>query len=370
MRILARQAGAFAAAAVLPLLLASCRDEPTATGTPPAGPSGSAPSTAAVSAAFDKPLKPEGEVNIKIITNGISPFWESMGKGMEEMRAELGCKATWQGPDPADNNAQKQVFENALAAGVDAIAVSPIEADAFAPVIDSAIDKGVPVITFDSDSPKSKRLAYIGTNNYEAGKRAGEAAVKLFPHGARMVAFVGNMSAQNARDRYQGFLDAVKGHNIEMIQDPFEDNKDVTGRARTNVADAITKHGDKINGFLGLYSYNGPAIVDEVLKAKIRDRVKIICFDGEPKTLENLRRGLVDVTVVQKPFEFGRLSTQLLYLTCRKGFSAALEEMKPQLESVGMKVDGNIIDTGVEVVTPENAGPFLQKLKEKGLTST
>lgn len=325
---------------------------------------------AASASLFDKPLKPEGDVTIKIITNGISPFWDSMGKGVDAQKAELpGCNASWSAPDPADNNAQKQLFENARAAGANGIAVSPIEADAFASTINEAIDAGTPVITFDSDSPNSKRLAYIGTNNYEAGKRAGEAAVKLFPNGAKLVAFVGNMSAQNANDRYRGFLDAVKGHNIEMLQDPFEDNKDA-GKARQNVAEAITKFGDKINGFLGLYSYNGPAIVDEVMKQNLRSKVKIICFDGEPKTLENLRKGLVDVTVVQKPYEFGRISTKLLYLINRKGFKAAMDEMKPELEKQGMKVNGNIIDTGVEVITPENAGPFLDKLQKMGLTST
>src|SRR5262249_36941631 len=148
--------------------------------------------------------------------------------------------------------------------------------------IDDAIDKGIPVITFDSDSEKSKRLVYLGTNNYEAGKHAGEEAVKLLPNGGKFVTFVGNMSAQNARDRYQGFLDAVKGHNIEPLQEPFQDKADKTGAAYRNVADSITKYGDKINLFLGLWAYNGPAIVDEVKKANIRSKVKIVCFDGDP----------------------------------------------------------------------------------------
>ncbi len=357
--------------------LASCKDKSSDTSSAP--PSGGAPTAAGApssggaplaSTAFDKPRKAEGDVKIKIITNGISPFWDSMGKGMDVAKNELKVDASWQGPRQPDNNAQKGVFDDAVAAGVDGIAVSPIQADAFTPVIDGAIDKGIPVICFDSDAPKSKRLVYIGTNNYEAGKRAGEGAVKLFPAGGKLVAFVGNMSAQNANDRYNGFKDAIKGHNIEFLQEPFQDDKDA-GRARRNVSDAITKYGDKINGFVGLYSYNGPAIVDEVTKNNMRSKVKIVCFDGEPKTLENLKNGLVDVTVVQKPFEFGRLSTKLLFLLNRKGLKAALDEMKPELEKAGMTVKDNNIDTGVDVITPgESATKFLQQLKEKGLEST
>ena len=325
--------------------------------------------TLSLSSCKDKAPAAAGQVRIKIVTNGISPFWDAMGKGMDAMKDELKCDAAWQGPQPADHNAQKRLFEDAVAAGVDGIAVSPIQADAFAPVIDAAIAKGVPVITFDSDSATSKRAMYIGTNNYEAGKKAGEEARKLFPNGGNLVAFVGNMSAQNARDRYNGFVDAVKGAKINMLQAPYEDDKDAVGKARRNVADAITKYGDRLSGLVGLYSYNGPAIVDEVERAGIRAKVKIICFDGEPKTLKNLERGAVDVTVVQKPYEFGRLATKLLYLMKKKGEAAAIEEMKASLTD-GMKLDGKILDTGVEVVTPTNAADFLKRVKDKGLAST
>jgi ribose transport system substrate-binding protein len=329
-------------------------------------------SSAPTTSAFDKPRKETGDLTIKVITNGTDPFWDTMGKGLEVGLKETGTKGGWLPPAGTDNNSQKDTFEQQMAAGVDGIAVSPIQAEAFASVIDEAIDKGTPVITFDSDAPTSKRLAYIGTNNYDAGQKAGEAAVKLFPSGGNLVAFVGNMSADNARQRYQGFVDAVKGHNITMLQPPFEDDKDQVGKAHSNVADAITKYGDKINGFLGLYAYNGPAIVDEVQKAGKLGKVKIICFDGVAKTLDNLSKKLVDVTVVQKPFEFGRLAAKLLTLINRKGLDAGLKDLQPELEKAGMKVDTqkHIIDTGVTVVTPENAAAFLKELHDKGLTST
>jgi len=348
------------------VVLTSCSQQKTSNAGKPSG----VRENVGTSVDFDKPRKPTGDIKIKLITNGISPFWDAMGKGLEAMKAELGIDATWQAPQQADNNAQKRVFEDAVAAGCDGIGVSPIQADAFAPVINAAVDKGIPVVTFDSDSEKSKRLLYIGTNNYEAGRVAGEEAKKLFPNGGNLVAFVGNMSAQNARDRYRGFLDAIKGTKIVMLKDPYEDDKDVVGRARRNVADAIVRYGDKLNGLVGLYSYNGPAIVDEVMKQNLRSKVKIICFDGEPKTLKNLEAGLVDVTVVQKPYEFGRIATKALYLINRKGLKAALDELTPELTAKGMRVQGHVIDTGVDVITPQNAAGFLKALREKGLEST
>jgi ribose transport system substrate-binding protein len=328
-----------------------------------------AASQAKAASAFDAPLKPTGTLNFELITNGIVPFWSALGKGMDDEKAKLGCNAKWLGPQNADNNSQKQIFEDAIASNVNGIGISVIQADAFAPVINSAIRKGIPVVTFDSDSPTSDRLAYIGTNNYNAGVVAGEQAIKLFPNGGNLVAFVGNMSAQNARDRYQGFLDAVKGHNIHMLQDPYVDNKDA-GKARNNVADAITKYGDKINGMVGLYSYDGPAIVDEVVNENLRSKIKIMCFDGDPMTLKDLQKGLVDFTVVQQPYEEGRITTKLLYLINREGFKKAMQDIKPMVDKLGMKMNGNIIDTGVKVITPANADEFIQQLHALGLTTT
>jgi ribose transport system substrate-binding protein len=349
--------------------LTGCKDsgQQTNGGTTPPAPNSTSP--AQTTSAGDKPT-------FKVITNGISPFWDSMGKGLEAAKKEVPVsdKTDWQAPSaPYDNNAQVKVFKDAIAQKVDGIAVSVIEAKALAPTIDEAIDAGIPVITFDSDSEGSKRLVYLGTNNFEAGKAAGTAALKLFPNGGKLVAFVGNMSAQNARDRYNGFKEALKGSKVEFIAEPFEDNKD-KGKARKNVEDAITRYqGQGLNGLVGLYSYNGPAIVGAVKAANLIGKVKIICFDGEPETLKNLDQGLVDVTVVQKPYEFGRLSVKLLYLIKKDGgIDKAMEEMKPELEAQGMKVDmaKHNIDTGVDVITPANAKPFLQKLKEKGLEST
>lgn len=368
----------------LAVSFAGCNNTPAPDGTKTDTTNGSGtkpPTNETKPATAEPPLPGAGTTgSYRVIVNGISPFWDTMGKGLEQARADLKVKADWNAPNPADHTAQVKVFNDALSSKVDGIAISPIEASAISPTIDKAIADGTPVICFDSDATASKRLAYIGTNNFEAGKAAGEAAVKLFPNGGKLVAFVGNMGAQNARDRFEGFKAGIKGSKIEFLAAaPFEDNKD-KGKARKNVEDAITKFQSQgLNGLVGLYSYNGPAMVAAVDQAGIpRDKMKIICFDGEPETLKNLGAGKVDVTVVQKPYEFGRLSVALLNLIKKhadkkdKAIDAALEELKPELDRQKMKLDSanHIIDTGVDVVTPENAKEFLQKLKEKGLEST
>jgi ribose transport system substrate-binding protein len=305
------------------------------------------------------PMATGQRVTIQIVTNGLSPFWDPMAAGMRRAAEKYGCDAEWQGPSTAQIPEQRQLIEAAIARKVDGLAVSAIEAAAIAPVLNQAAEKGILVITFDSDAPQSKRLVYIGTNNTNAGKAAGEAAVKLMPQGGKVVGFVGNRSAENARQREEGFREAVKRHGIELV-DVREDNKDV-GRARKNVEDAIQAFKDA-TGFLGLYSYNGPAIADAVSAAGIRSRMKLITFDAEPKTIQALQDGKIDVTVVQKPYEFGYRAVELLYKMKTMGVDAARAELK-------VPADG-LIDTGVELVTPANVAEFKKKLDELGVKSS
>jgi ribose transport system substrate-binding protein len=349
------------------LSLASCKDQntPSTEGASPA-----ATETTAPSARFEKPRKADGPLALHMITNNSASFWAAAEKGMDVGKGEAGVEAKRLTPaaQQPTHNDQKKVFEQALAANTDGIAITPIDPDAFKPLIDEALAKGTPVITFDSDSKNSQRLCYLGTNNFEAGKAAGEAALKACPNGGKFVAFVGNMSTANARERYEGFLEATKG-KIELLQEPFQDKADPNAAIR-NAKDAITKYGDKINGMLGIYAYNAPACLKAVEDAKMIGKIKIIAFDGAPETLSALQSKKIDAAIVQKPYEFGRLSVKLLTLINRKGFDAAMAELKPELEKMGMKVDGKIIDTGVTTVTPENIGPFMENLKKLGLDTT
>ena len=343
---------------LIALALAGCTSEPPNSPTAPSVPVAGGSADASP---FDQPRKPEGEIRIRIITNGISPFWDSMEKGMTRMAAELGdCDADWQGPQISSIAEQKRMIEDAVASGADGIAISVIESKATEPTINDLIRRGIPVITFDSDASGSQRLAYIGTNNYEAGKRLGEKAIELLPRGAKLCAFVGNISAENARERRDGFVDATKEHGIEILE-IYDDNKDPNA-SRQNAENALIKFGDQLAGLFGIFSYNAPTITDAVLAAGRRDKLKLITFDAEPATLDHLEKGNIDATAVQSPYDMGRLSTQLLYLINRKGLKAAMEEMN-------IPANG-ILDTGVQIITPANIKEFRQHLAEIGVTSS
>jgi ribose transport system substrate-binding protein len=165
------------------------------------------------------------------------------------------------------------------------------------------------VVTQDSDAPSSNRLCYIGTDNVEAGRQAGRLVKEVLPQGGKIMVFVGVLDAQNARERFQGLKEVLSGSNIQIV-DVRTDNTDRV-RAKSNAADTLVNVPD-IAGLVGLWSYNGPAIVSAVREANKVDKVKIIAFDEEDETLRGIKDGAIYATVVQQPFEFGYQSMALM----------------------------------------------------------
>jgi len=331
----------------LACVLSSCASKTTG---PPEAPAGAPTGPAPVATAT-------GQIRVGIVTNAVSAFWNPMTKGMEAAAEKLGVDAKWEGPQDGQVATQRRLIENFAAQKVDAICISPITEEAIKPVIDDLVAKGIVVILFDSDVAGSKRAAYIGTNNFKAGQELGMEALKVVgKKPTKAVAFVGTMTASNAKERLNGFKDATKG--IIEVVDVREDQTD-KNRARKNVEEVLASKPD-VTLLVGLWSYNAPAIAQAVQAASKADKVKIVSFDAEPATLEHLAKGEIEATVVQKPFFFGYLAVQLM----RDMVEAGVEETQMMLPP------GGVIDTGVTVVTPKTVEEFKKYLTSIGVESS
>jgi ribose transport system substrate-binding protein len=161
------------------------------------------------------------------------------------------------------------------------------------------------LVTQDSDAPKSDRACYIGTDNVAAGIQAGEMIKQAIPQGGKIMVFVGKRDAQNARDRYNGIVKALEGSNVTILDVRTDDTDTV--RAKNNVKDTLVNY-PEIACLVGLWNYNGPAILNAVKDAGLVGKVKIVCFDEEEETLAGVESGAIYATVVQQPFEFGHLA--------------------------------------------------------------
>ncbi len=263
-------------------------------------------------------------LNLAFVTNNAADFWTIARAGCMKAHEEMpDVNVDFQIPASPSLADQKRIIDDLLTRGVQGIAISPVDPANSTEMLNNVAKQAV-LFTQDSDAPQSDRACYVGTNNVDAGKQAGELVKQALPNGGKIMIFVGKRDAQNARERYQGLEEALKGSNVSII-DVRTDNTDPV-RAKANVADTLVNYPD-IAGLVGLWSYNGPAILNAVNEGGKIGQVKIVCFDEDDQTLAGVRSGAIYATVVQQPFEFGRLAMELMakYL---KGDKSAIPPSK------------------------------------------
>lgn len=286
-------------------------------------------------------------LRLAFVTNNTSDFWTIARKGTEKADTELN-DVTVEFRIPSEGTAadQKRLLDDLLAKGVEGIAVSPVDPDNQTQAINE-VAKRVLLVTQDSDAPKSDRAFYVGTDNVAAGRTAGELIKEALPQGGKIMVFVGKLDARNAQERLQGIRETLQGSNIQIIDVRTDDTDRV--RAKANASDTLVSHPD-VAALVGLWSYNGPAILGAVKDANKVGQVKIVAFDEEDETLEGVKQGQIYATVVQQPFEFGYQAIKMMrdYL---KGNTSGIPATKQ-------------IFIPTLVVKQDNVADFTQKINQ------
>ena len=276
------------------------------------------------------------KVRLAFVTNNPSDFWTIARKGTEKAAAELPNVEVEFKINEGTAADQQRLVDDLVAKGTDGIAISPVNPENQTPMLNRIAAQAL-VVTQDSDAPTSNRACYIGTDNVAAGEQAGKLVKEALPQGGNIMVFVGMLDAQNAKERLQGLKKVLDGSNVKII-DVRTDNTDRV-RAKANPADALVRYQDLV-GMVGLWSYNGPAILSAVKEANKLGKVKIIAFDEEDETLAGIKDGSIYATVVQQPFEFGYQSMKLMAAVLsgdKSGIPASKQIFVPTL---AIKKDG------------------------------
>ena len=245
---------------------------------------------------------------VAFVTNNAADFWTIARKGTEKADAERADVTVEFRLGDGTAAAQKRIIDDLLAKGVDAIAISPVDPANQTAMLNDAARQAL-VFTHDSDAPDSRRECYVGTDNVAAGRQAGELIKEALPQGGKIAIFVGKLDARNAQERLQGIKESIAGSTIAIIDVRTDDTDQV--RAKANVSEMLVSHSD-VAALVGLWSYNGPAILNAVRDAGRIGQVKIIAFDEDDETLTGVKSGAIVGTVVQQPYEFGYQSITLL----------------------------------------------------------
>ena len=286
-------------------------------------------------------------LDLAFLTNNASDFWTIARAGCDQAQKEVpNIKVEFKIPADGTAAEQTRIFDDLLVKGVNGIALSPVDPANQTAMIDKGAAKAL-IVTQDSDAPKSQRSFYVGTDNVAAGRQAGELIKKAVPNGGSIMLFVGKRDAQNAKERIQGVEETLKGTNIKILDVRTDDTDRV--RAKQNVADTLVKNPD-IACLVGLWSYNGPAILNAVKDANKIGKVKIVTFDEENDTLQGVKDGAIEATVVQNPYEFGRQAVTLMAKKLRN-------------ENPDIPADGKVI-VPTRAIDKSNVDEFWANLKK------
>jgi len=263
--------------------------------------------------------------------------------GAERQAKEYGnVEILWNAPTSPDQLKQKEILESAITQHVDGIAISSLNGDFLTETINKAVDAGIPVTTWDSDAPKSKRMAFYGVDDYASGRIMGEETVRLL-NGKGKVAIITSVGATNLQRRLDGMKEALaKAPGIQIVE--TYDIKEDSVRCAELMASGTTRYPD-LSAWLStggwpVFTRNATAVVDPA-------KTKVISFDTIEPALSLLREGKVTVLVGQKYFGWGSESVKLLY------------DIKH-----GKMPASPIIDSGVDVVTRENVDDYAAKWKK------
>ena len=170
--------------------------------------------------------KKQKEIVIAIIPKVDNAVFNQVKESAIEAANELGIVVTWEVPTSIDGQKQKELIENLIQYKVDCILISCNDAEMLKEPINKAIKAGIKVGTFDSDSPKSDRIFYIGTDNKKAGKVCAETMMGLFKKAKKtpekIVILSGGMSALNMYERISGFRSVMGDAKIDKVLTSLE----------------------------------------------------------------------------------------------------------------------------------------------------
>ncbi len=269
-------------------------------------------------------------LKLAFVSNNASSFWTIARAGCNDAKKELGnVEVDFRIPSSGTAAEQRQILDDLAAKGIDGVAVSPVDPANQTELLNKLAEQTL-LVCHDSDAPASKRVCYIGTDNTAAGVEAGKLVKEALPNGGKIMLFVGTLDAQNAKERFAGLKTELEGSKIEILDVRTDETDRV--RAQKNVEDTLVKYPD-VACLVGLWSYNGPAIVHGVQSAGKTGQMKIVCFDEEEETLAAVASGAIHATVVQQPYEFGKqaITRMARYLGGDKAALAGGKQIVPTL---------------------------------------
>jgi ribose transport system substrate-binding protein len=281
------------------------------------------------------------DITIAVVPKVAVPFFDDCNTGAQAAADAAGVGYQWVVPQNTQGATQVKIMEDLIARQVSGIAISVNEPKSVEGVIQQAIDAGIKVVTFDSDSAGSARSLYIGTINKQAGVTMGNSMAEKLGGKGKVAIITGQLGASNLNERIDGVKEALAAFpDIEIVA--TEGTEDDLAKA-VSVTEAILRGNPDLAGIFGMSQVGGPAVAKVLAQQEFADRkgaVAVFAFDDLPDTIQGVKDGYINGIMVQRPVTMGKL---------------AVEQLVSQIKG---EPAGGDIDTGVTVVNADNLGSY------------
>lgn len=280
-------------------------------------------------------------------------YWKTAGSGFSNAAAQMKVRSDFTGPQNYDPKAERDALDQAVQKKATGILLGVTDPALLKDSIDKAVAAGVPVITIDSDAPSSKRLFFIGTNNYQAGFTGGQRLAQELKGKGNVVVFT-MPDQSNLQDRLRGYKDAlartpeIKITRVVDIQgDPriaFDTATQIVGKER-----------DKVNAFVCLEAQSGKEVASVLNSYHVTGKV-VIAMDTDQETLDWIKKGVIAATIAQKPYTMAFVGMQMLdNLYHHKPSSLDKDWSKDSFAPIP-----SLVDTGSDLIDKSNVESFIQ----------
>jgi ribose transport system substrate-binding protein len=299
----------------------------------------------------------KGEHYVLIAANINLPYWQEAAAGLRDVSREMGIevKADMDGPTTYSPKEEADAFQRAVDSHPAGILVSVANAELLEPRINAAIQSGIPVVCLDADAPNSKRVMFIGTDNFRAGQESGKRIAELLK-GQGNILLITIPGQPNLEERVRGVNEALKKYpGIKVVQ-TVDDSGD-SNKAYDAVSSILSAKKQKVDGILCLEASGGAGAAGALHRVDMTGKISIVSFDKDPDTLDWIDRGGINATVAQKPYLMAYYGVKFL----DDLHHGAVHEFKDWRSAPAGPLP-SFVDTGTAIVDKANLAAFREAL--------
>lgn len=286
------------------------------------------------------PAASEPKYTFAIVYPLVHPFFEPVTEHAIQVGKELGVDLVFRAPEGKNVAQQITMMDELIEMGVDGIALCATDPVALVDSVDRAMDRGIPVIAFESDIPGSRRICFLGTDNYRAGQHMAELLARVLNYEGSVIICTGLSTQMSLNQRIRGIQDVLAekypGVTIADLRSG-EGDPELTYRV---IEQQIAEHPD-FDVFTSIDATGGPVAVS-IWKARAwrGGAPTIVTFDDMPRNLEAVRTEIAAGIVSQKQWTWGPLIIERL-LAIKAGAEVP-----------------DYLDTGTVEITRENVDTY------------